>query len=146
MASPERCIFGVTPVETLQAFRKGLVEMVNYVAIGNVLDRLALRFHKTHSRQNFCSTFPSKTFCNGITNISKISAAECLVLVFLFIILGHYVEGWTILLSALDNCHKKKEATVPAQKRHRYELSFKDFLQVFEALLLFDKWLRNNSY
>jgi hypothetical protein len=65
MASPERCIFGATPVETLQAFRKALVEMVNYVAIGNVLDRLALRFHKTHSRQNFCSTFHQKPYAMG---------------------------------------------------------------------------------
>jgi hypothetical protein len=89
--------------------------MVTHVVIDNVpsskkeaLDRLALRFHKAH-RQSFRSSFPSTTFCNGITNISKISAAECLVLMFLFVILGHYEEGWTTLLSALDNCHKEKE-------------------------------------
>ncbi len=76
MADPDRCIFGATPVETLHAFRKGLVEMVTHVLIDDVppskkaaLDRLALRFHKTH-RKSFHSSFPSTTFCNGITNIS----------------------------------------------------------------------------
>jgi hypothetical protein len=49
-------------------------------------------------------------------------------------------------MSALDNCHKKKEETVPAPKRHRYEPSFRDILQVFEAMLCFDKWLRKDTY
>jgi hypothetical protein len=131
MADPDRGIFNATQVEILHAFRKGLVEMVTHVVIDNVpprskkaaLDRLALRFHKTQ-KKSFCSTFPSTTFCNGITNISKISAAEHLRLVFLLVILGHCEQGWTILLSALDNCHKKKEETVPVQKSHRFEPSF----------------------
>jgi hypothetical protein len=38
------------------------------------------------------------------------------------------------------------EATVPAQKRLWYGHSFKDILQVFEAMLCFDKWLRKDSY
>jgi hypothetical protein len=53
MADPDRGIFGGTPVKTLDAFCKGLVEMVICVVIDNVrpskkaaLDRLALRFHK----------------------------------------------------------------------------------------------------
>ncbi len=77
MADPDRGIFGATPVEALHAFGKGLVEMVTHVVIDNVppskkvaLDRLALCVHKAH-RQSFCSSFPSTTFCNGITNISK---------------------------------------------------------------------------
>jgi hypothetical protein len=73
MADPDRSIFGATPVETLHAIvSKGLVEMVTHVVIDNVppskkaaLDRLVLRFHKTH-RQSFPSSFPSTTFCNGI--------------------------------------------------------------------------------
>jgi hypothetical protein len=55
MADPDRGIFGATPVETLQAFRKGLVEMATHVVIDIVplskkaaLDRLVLPFHKTH--------------------------------------------------------------------------------------------------
>jgi hypothetical protein len=109
MADPDRgIVFGATPVETLHAFHKALVEMVTHVVIDNipppsktaVMDRFALRVHKTH-RQCVFSTFPSTTFCNGIANISKITA-ERLGLVFL----GHYDEGWTI---ALDNCHNKTE-------------------------------------
>ena len=96
MADPDRGIFGATPVETLHAFHKGLVEMVTHIVIDNVLpskkaalDRLALRFHKAH-RQSFRISFPSTDFCNGITNISKISAAERLGgLVLLFVIFGH---------------------------------------------------------
>jgi hypothetical protein len=57
----------------------------------------------TLTGKNFRSSFPSTTFCNGITNISKISAAERLGLVFLFVILGHYGEAWTILSSALES-------------------------------------------
>jgi hypothetical protein len=49
-------------------------------------------------------------------------------------------------LSALDNCHKKKEKTVPAPKCHQHEPSFRDILQVFEAMLCFDKWLRKDTY
>ncbi len=49
-------------------------------------------------------------------------------------------------MSTLDNCHKKKEETVPAQKCHRYEPSFSNILQVFEAMLCFDKWLRKDTY
>jgi len=115
MADPVLGILSDTPVETLHAFHKDLVEMVTHAVIVNVppskksvLDRLVLRFHKTH-RQSFCSSFPSTTFCNGITNISKISAAEHLRLVFLLVILGHCEQGWTILLSALDNCHEKRK-------------------------------------
>ena len=36
MADPDRGIFGATPVETLHAFRKGLVEMVTHIVIDNV--------------------------------------------------------------------------------------------------------------
>jgi hypothetical protein len=51
MADPDRGMFGATPVETLYAFCKGLVEMVTHVVIDNVppskmaaLDRLVLHF------------------------------------------------------------------------------------------------------
>ena len=41
---------------------------------------------------------------------------------------------------------RKKEETVPARKRHRHEPSFRDILQVFEAMLSFDKWSRKDTY
>ena len=55
MADSDRGILGATPVETLHAFWKGLVEMVTKLVLDHVpaskkapLDRLALRFHRTH--------------------------------------------------------------------------------------------------
>jgi hypothetical protein len=36
MADPDRGIFGATPVETLHAFCKGLVEMFSHFVIDNV--------------------------------------------------------------------------------------------------------------
>jgi hypothetical protein len=52
MADPDRSIFGPSPVETLHAFCKDLVEMVTHVVIDNVppskkaaFDRLAMCFH-----------------------------------------------------------------------------------------------------
>jgi hypothetical protein len=65
--------------------------------------------------------------------------------VFLFVILDHCDEEWTILSLALDNCQTKKEGTVPAQKRHWYEPSCTAILQVFEEMLCSDKWLRKYS-
>ena len=161
MADPDRGIFGATPVETLHAFRKGLVEMITFVVLDNVPASkkqlwIVLRCAFTNPTANVSLQFPSTTFCNGITNITKISAAERVGLVFLFVILGHYDEGWTILSSALENCHNSKPATThpqttartgePAPKRHCYKPEFKDILQVFEALLCFDEWLRKDSY
>lgn len=153
-ADPERGIFGATPVETLHAFRKGLVEVVTYIVLENVpaskkaaLDNLALRFHHTH-RQTCRHTFPSTTFSSGITNISKISASERVGLVFLFVILGHFNEGWTILSSALEHCHAKKEP--PRKKKEKqkrlYQPKFRDILQVFEAMLCFDEWLNKETF
>jgi hypothetical protein len=45
--------------------------------------------------------YPATDFSNGITNLTKISASERLGLVFLFVILAQYDEGWAILNTAL---------------------------------------------
>ena len=54
-ADPMRGIYGTTPVETMHAFRKGMIEVVTFLVLKNVppsksaaLDALAIRFHKTH--------------------------------------------------------------------------------------------------
>jgi hypothetical protein len=44
------------------------------------------------------------------------------------------------------SCHPHLKVTVPAQKRHRYEPSFRDILQVFEEILCSDEWLRKDTY
>ena len=133
LADPLRGILGATPVETMHAFRKGLIETVTFLVLENVpvskkaaLDRLAIHFHKEH-RQTHRKAYPSTDFSNGITNLTKISAGERLGLVFLFVILSQYDEGWQILESTLNT------ALAPV-------------IQVFEAMLCFDAWLGKPSY
>ena len=83
-----------------------------------------MRFHNTH-RQTFRKSFPATDFSNGITNLTKITAGERLGLVFLFIILAQYDEGWEILSDAL-------------LKQGFSTLSH--VLHVFEGMLCFDAW------
>jgi Plavaka transposase len=137
MADPVRGIFGATPVETMHAFRKGIIEMVTFLVLDNVppskkaiLDELAIKFHRTH-RQSHRKAYPATDFSNGITNLTKISAAERLGLVFLFIILAQYDEGWHILDETLIQ---------------RTETNLKNVLHVFEALVCFDAWLKEPCY
>jgi Plavaka transposase len=138
MADPVRGIYGATPVETMHAFRKGMIEVVTFLVLENVppsklaaLDALAISFHKSH-RQTIRRTFPATDFSQGITNLTKISAAERLGLVFLFVILAQYDEGWKILESTFAS----READV----------HLPDVLAVFEAMLCFDQWLNQATY
>lgn len=138
MADPIRGIFGATPVETLHAFRKGMIEMVTLLVIDNVpvskraaLDSLAIRFHRTH-RQTYRKAYPATDFSNGITNLTRISASERLGLVFLLVILAQYDEGWALLDNALG--------------ARPTAISLRDVLNTFEALLCFDAWLNQPTY
>ena len=136
-ADPVRGIFGATPVETMHAFRKGMIEMVTFLVLDHVpvskkaaLDRLAIRFHKTH-RQSYRKTYPATDFSNGITNLTKISASERVGLVFLFVILAQYDEGWQILDTTL-------------QKRTSTKLD--EVLEIFEAMLCLDAWFNKPTF
>jgi hypothetical protein len=82
LADPVRGIFGATPVETMHAFRKGLIEHVTFLVLDNVptsrkaaLDRLAVQFHQRH-RQTHRKMYPETDFSRGVTNLTKISARE----------------------------------------------------------------------
>jgi Plavaka transposase len=143
MADPVRGIYGATPVETMHAFRKGMIEVVTFLVLDNVppsklaaLDALAIRFHKSH-RQTIRKTFPATDFSQGITNLSKISAAERLGLVFLFVILAQYDEGWQILESTLND--NESAVNTPA-------VNLPAVISVFEAMLCFDQWLNQATY
>jgi hypothetical protein len=89
MADPVvRGIFGALPVETIHAFRKGLIKVVTFLILDNItatdlaaLDTLAIEFRKSHC-QTIRRTYPVTDFSNGITNLTKISAAGHLGLVF----------------------------------------------------------------
>ena len=137
LADPMRGIFGATPVETMHAYRKGIIEKVTFLVLENIpagkkaaLDYLAVRFHKTH-RQTYRKAYPSTDFSNGITNLTKISASERLGLVFLFVILAHYDEGWDIFETALD--------------KHT-SCTFRDVLNLWECMLCFDSWLNRATF
>jgi hypothetical protein len=138
LADPIRGIFGATPMETMHCFRKGMIEVATFLVLKNIpasqqaaLDRLAIHFHKTH-RQTHRKMFPTTDFSRGITNLTKITATERLGLVFLFVILFQYPEGWTILDTAL--------------KARRETATLASVLQLFEAMLCFDAWLNQDTY
>jgi hypothetical protein len=121
----------------MHAFRKAIIEMVTFLILENVppskkaaLDALAIKFHQSHM-QRHRKMFPMTNCSNGITNLTKISAAERLGLVFLFVILAQYDEGWTILNETLIK---------------RTETNLQNVLHVFEALLCFDAWLNQETY
>ena len=136
-ADPERGIFGATPVETMHAFRKGVIEKVTKLVLESLpaskkaaFDDLAIAFHKSH-RQTHRKEYPSTDFSNGVTNLTKITASERVGIVFLFVILFQYEEGWRMIQSCLEKRTNKK---VP------------EVLEVLESLLCFDAWLNQSHY
>jgi hypothetical protein len=77
MADPVRGIFGATPVETMHAVWKGLIEVVTFLVLDNfpatdlaALDTLAVQFHKMLC-QTIYRSYPVPDFSNGITNLTK---------------------------------------------------------------------------
>ena len=137
MADPACGIFGAIPMTTLHGFCKGLIEKVTILVLQNVparnkaaVDALAVHFHRSH-HQTYREAYPATDFSNGTTNLTKISAAERVGLVFLFVILLQYDEGWVILSKALQ----QKDRT-----------SLRKVISVFEALLCFEQWLNKPTY
>ncbi len=65
LADHVRGIFGATPVETMHAFCKGLIEHVTFLVLDNVpasrkaaLNTLAVQFHQRH-RQTYRTRYPA---------------------------------------------------------------------------------------
>ena len=105
--------FGVTPVETIHAFYKDLIEHVTFLELDNItasrkaaLNTLAVQFHQRH-RQTYHTRYPASHFSRGVTNLTKVTARKRLGLVFLFVILSQYDEGWDIL----DHTFERKSNT-----------------------------------
>ncbi len=72
------------------------------------MDALAIRFHNSH-RQTIRRTYPANDFSQDMTNLTKISAAARLGLIFLFVILAQYAdEGWLILESTFAPTEHKQ--------------------------------------
>jgi hypothetical protein len=74
LADPVRGIFGATPVQTMHAFCKGLIEHVTFLVLDNVpasrkaaLDTLAVQFHQRH-RQMYRTRYPATDFSCGVAD------------------------------------------------------------------------------
>jgi len=136
-ADPVRGIFGATPIETLHCIRKGVIEYVTSFVIAddikerelNLFNALASAFHKSH-RQTYRKSFPTTDFSKGIV-ASKLSATERVGLIFLFVILFQYDEGWKMMQKRLGHTDKK---SVP------------QLLEVLEGLLTFDAWVNQTVF
>jgi hypothetical protein len=71
-------------------------------------------------------------FSNRVTNLTKITASERIGIVFLFVILFQYDEGWRMIQSCLEKRTNNKVAEV---------------LEVLKSsLLCFDAWLTQSHY
>ena len=137
MADPIRGVQGSTPIETMHAFRKGMVEKVSNLILANLgvgqqaaLDAMTKHFHVQHS-QTCRATYPTTQFPNGVTGLTKITAAEHLGMLFLFVILAHIDRGRHIFKDALA-------LNEPGQ--------VKTLIALFERMLIFDAWLKKDSY
>jgi hypothetical protein len=135
IADPVRGIMSATPTEIMHVFRNGMIAIVTYLVLENVpdskkaaLDSMAVRFHKRHW-QRCHKLYPA--IRNGITNLTKILAGEQYGLVFLFVILSTYDEGWQIL----DTTLQKKITT-----------NLRKVLELFRAMLCFDAWLQMPTF
>ncbi len=95
LADPVRGIFGATPVETMHAFCKGLIEHARYFScVGQrprkaALDTLAVQLHQQH-RQTNCTRYPATDFSRGVTNLTKVTACKRLVLM----MFANYLLEW----------------------------------------------------
>ena len=137
LADRSRGIFGATPVETMHAFRKGLIEKVTLMVVDHLtagqkalLDGMAVQFHRRHS-QSDRKSFPATDFSNGVTNLSKISASERVGLLFLFVILAN-LDGGAAVFKAAFAVHGGTNV--------------RDIIELFESMLTFDAWLNQDTY
>lgn len=128
----KRGIFGATPSEILHCVRAGPLKEANKAVFSDLsqglktkLDNMARNFHK-NNRQTYRKAYPSTKFTNGVTNLTLISADEHVGMMFLFVALSHFDEGW----DTLDAIMRKKGKTDLAK-----------VMATFEAILCFHAWL-----
>jgi hypothetical protein len=134
-ADPVRGIFGATPVKQCMPLGKVLLKMLQNSFCQKF--QLPRKLHLTiwlllftNLIGTFCTAYPKTSWSNGFWNLTNITANKCVGLVFLFVILFQYNEGWQII-SCLD---KQTNSKVP------------EVQQVFKSLLCFDVWLDKSHY
>ena len=128
-----RGIFGATPSEVLHCLRKGVIEWCNQLCMGKLtttrkteIDRLG-RLLTNKTRQTAKQAYPKTSFANP-SQVTMCSAKEHVGLLFLFVIISHYDDGWKFLNSQLD-------------LKSNGEVTLIHIMELFEALLCFEKWL-----
>jgi len=138
MACLTHGILGSTPVDTMHAFRKGIIESTTNFIIENLkdgqkaaLDHMAIEFYKCHS-QTCRKDYPMVNLSSGITGLTKISASERVGMLFVLVILANLDRGSAIF-----------EAAFALQQN---KTTVKDIIEVLEAMLAFDAWLNQDSF
>lgn len=90
---------------------------------------LATQFHWSH-QQTYRAHYASSTFGKRVRKLTKISVNEYVGILFLFIIISYYGEGWQILDTSIQ-C--------------REIIKFDRGLAMVEAILCFDAWLKKSA-
>ncbi len=78
--------------------------------------------------------------------MSKISAVERLGLVFLFVILAQYDEGWQILHTTCAAYNAKAAHDDESTTKEVPPVDLLAVLSIFEAMICFDQWLNQTTY
>ena len=65
------------------------------------LDELCGMFH-CHNQQTCRKEYPRTYFSLGITHLTQITAGEYVGVMFLFVILCQYDEGWALIAKSLE--------------------------------------------
>jgi hypothetical protein len=81
----------------------------------------------------YCKVYPSADFTNGVTNLTKITSKEHLGLVFLFVILFQYDEGWNIITKCFEKERKENRGNHVGQQG----INVPSVLQVLKSLFTF---------
>ena len=76
--------------------------------------------------------------------MTKITAKESLGLVFLFVILFQYDEGWNISITKCFQKERKENGGNRVVQQGAVDVP--GILEVLESLLTFDAWLRKSDY
>ena len=129
-----RGIFGATPTEVLHCLCKGVIEWCNQMCLGKLtttrktqIDRLG-RLLTNKTRHTAKQAYPKTSFANP-SQVTMCSAKEHVGLLFLFVMISHYDEGWRFLNLQLD------------LKSDGEAITLIHIMELFKALLCFEKWL-----
>ena len=133
---PVRGVYGATPSDLLHCVRSGPMKVCNKLILDEIsplgkkkLDNMARNFHK-NNRQTYRKAYPTTDFTNGITNLTNITADEHVGMMFLFVILSHFDDGWNLLSTVL---------------KRNTNTNTEEVMELFEGILCYEAWLSQTS-